>query len=241
MKFTKLDENSIRCVISRDEMVAYGVQLDDLMDDREKAEGFLRYILQEAKEEVDFHTTGEALNVQLSIMPGGDISLMISDDQNSAIKAMLAQFKDKLKDFSEMIIQESQKKGAVHKGGLTEAKPYQPVPFDEEQAKEVLESASEDDPLEMTFWAVFDDLEDAIRMSKTLVHLGEIPSDLYKFNDEYFLSLSFVQTKKEIAKNVFAVAEYSNQMFHDDGLTGRLKEHGTMMIQNTAVTDLAQL
>ncbi len=241
MKFTKLDENSIRCVISKDEMVAYGVQLDDLMDDREKAEGFLRYILQEAKEEVDFHTTGEALNVQLSIMPDGDISLMISDDQNSAIKAMLSQFKDKLKDFSEMIIQERQKADSVHKGGLATAKPYKPVSFDEEQAKEVLENASENDPLEMTFWAVFSDLDDAIRMAKTLVHLGEISSTLYKFNDEYYLSLNFIQTKKEIARNVFAVAEYSVQMFHDEGLGGRLKEHGTCMIKDTAISDLAQL
>ena len=241
MKFTKLDENSIRCVISRDEMVAYGVQLDDLMDDREKAEGFLRYILQEAKEEVDFHTSGEALNVQLSIMPDGDISLMISDDQNSAIKAMLSQFKDKLKDFSELILQERQKQENLHKGGLPNAKPYQPVPFDEEQAKEVLENASEDDPLQMTFWAVFDDLEDAIRMSKTLARLGEIPSDLYKFNDAYYLSLNFVQTKKEIARNVFAVAEYSRHMFHDDSLIGRLNEHGLCMIENEAISDLAQL
>ena len=154
---------------------------------------------------------------------------------------MLAQFKDKLKDFSEMIIQESQKKGTVHKGGLAEAKPYQPVPFDEEQAKEVLESASDDEPLEMTFWAVFDNLDDVIRMSKTLTYLGEIPSTLYKFNETYYLSLNFIQTKKEIARNVFAVAEYSGQMFHDEGLTGRLKEHGSCMIQEHAVSDLAQL
>ena len=38
MKFTKINENSIRCIISRQEMYAVGVKLDDLMDDLEDEE-----------------------------------------------------------------------------------------------------------------------------------------------------------------------------------------------------------
>ena len=243
MKFTKLDENSIRCVISKDEMVAYGVQLDDLMDDREKAEGFLRYILQEAKEEVDFHTTGEALNVQLSIMPDGDIALMISDDQNAAIRAMLSQFKDKLKDFSDFIAEEKQKKDNVHKKGTAEVKPYEPTPFDQvvETTKEVLEAAAEDDPLEMTLWAEFKALDDCVRLAKALHALGDVDSNLFKFDDAYFLSMSLVQTKRQMAKNVFAVAEYSTQVFNDASLAARLNEHGTLILKDHALRDLREL
>ncbi|MCR4674663.1 MAG: adaptor protein MecA [Lachnospiraceae bacterium] len=243
MKFTKLNENSIRCVISQDEMTEYGVNLDDLMDDREKAEDFLRVILDEAKTEVDFHTSGEALNVQLSIMPDGDIALMISDDQNSAIRAMLSQFKDKLKDFSELINEEKEKKENLHKKGTTEVKPYEPVPFDQvvETTKEVLESAAEDDPLEMTLWSEFDNLDDCVRLAKALRHLGDAKSMLFKFDDHYFLSMTLVQTKRQMAKNVFAVAEFSNQVFNDADLAARLNEHGQLILDGHALRDLQEL
>ena len=243
MKFTKLNENSIRCVISRDEMTEYGVNLDDLMDDREKAEGFLRLILDEAKTEVDFHTSGEALNVQLSIMPDGDVALMISDDQNAAIRAMLSQFKDKLKDFSEMVVEEAKKHEGLQKKGTADVKPYTPTPFDQvvETTKEVLESAAEDDPLEMTLWSEFENLDDCIRLAKSLVSLGDVDSKLYKFEDRYFLSMNMVQTKRQMAKNVFAVAEYSTQVFNDAGLAARLNEHGTLILDGHALKDLSEL
>ena len=96
MRFTKISNNSIRCIISQKEMGEHGVELDDLMDNREKAEGFLRYILQEARTAVDFRTNGNVLNVQMSIMPDGDIALMISDDADSAIRNMLSEMKNQL-------------------------------------------------------------------------------------------------------------------------------------------------
>lgn len=246
MKFTKLNENSIRCVISQDEMIEYGVNLDDLMDDREKAEDFLRVILDEAKTEVDFHTSGEALNVQLSIMPDGDIALMISDDQNAAIRAMLSQFKDKLKDFSDFINEEKNKKDKkenLHKKGTKDVKPYEPTPFDQvvETTKEVLEAAAEDDPLEMTLWSEYERLDDCIRLAKALAALGDVDSYLYKFDDAYFLSMTLVQTKRQMAKNVFAVAEYSTQVFNDASLAARLHEHGTLILKEHALRDLREL
>ena len=83
MKFTKINDSSIRCLISREEMDAQGINIEDLLDDRVKAEEFLRYVLQQARYEVDFVTTGEALNVQLTVMKDGDVSLMISDEDKA--------------------------------------------------------------------------------------------------------------------------------------------------------------
>ena len=81
MRFQKINDNVIRCYITKEEMISRGVDIEDLMADRTKAENFLRYILQQAHYEVDFNVTGEALNVQMSVMQGGDITLMISDDE----------------------------------------------------------------------------------------------------------------------------------------------------------------
>ena len=60
MKFTKIDKNTLRCLISREEMDERGIKLDDIMVDRGKTEAFLRDILIEAKAKVNFVTSGEA-------------------------------------------------------------------------------------------------------------------------------------------------------------------------------------
>lgn len=237
MKFTRINENSIRCVISRQEMDAAGVKLDDLMDDRGKAEEFLRFILQEARTELDFHATGDSLNVQLSVMQDGDVSLMISDDTSAAIHAMIEQFKEKLRDFSEIL-----------SGGSKDAKPYQPVDFTEQEKRRqieaalgILENAADTEPIAMTVWAEFSTLDDCITLARTLAYLGDIPSDLYSYNDRYYLHLTMTQTKREIAHNVFTVAEYSNAIFNDDSVVGVMNEHGRPLLMEHAFVGLREL
>ena len=239
MKFIRLNDNAIRCVISQQEMNAFGVNIDDLMVNREKAEGFLRVVLDEARTEVDFQANGEALNVQLSVMPDGDISLMICDDQNVAIRAMLEQFKEKLRTFSDYLLTE---KDRLEGKRQPDVKPYQPVSFDEVgDGQAVIAAADEDDPLQVTLWSVFDHLEECIRLSKSLAHLGDVESDLYKFEDRYFLSVKLVQTKRQMAHNVFAVAEYSRQLFYDANLEIRLQEHGEVILKDHAILNLQSL
>ena len=237
MKFTKINENSIRCIISRQEMDAVGVKLDDLMDDRGKAEEFLRFVLQEARDEIGFRATGDSLNVQLSVMQDGDLSLMISDDANAAIHAMIQQFKEKLRDFSEIL-----------SGGSPDAKPYEPVNFDEEERRRqietalgILERAADNEPILMTIWAELDSLDDCITLSRALSHLGDIPSDLYTYNDHYYFHLSMTQTKREIAHNVFTVAEHSNAIFNDETVTGIMSEHGRPLLTEHALVDLQEI
>ena len=237
MKFTKINENSIRCIISRQEMDAVGVKLDDLMDDRGKAEEFLRFVLQEARDEIGFRATGDSLNVQLSVMQDGDLSLMISDDANAAIHAMIQQFKEKLRDFSEIL-----------SGGSPDAKPYEPVNFDEEERRRqietalgILERAADNEPILMTIWAELDSLDDCITLSRALSHLGDIPSDLYTYNDHYYFHLSMTQTKREIAHNVFTVAEHSNAIFNDEAVTGIMSEHGRPLLKEHALVDLQEI
>ena len=87
--------------------------------------------------------------------------------------------------------EEKAKQDGLQKKGTAEVKPYTPTPFDQvvETTKEVLENASEDDPLEMTLWAEFFYLDDCIRLAKALEHLGDVKSSLFKYEEHYFLSL----------------------------------------------------
>ena len=225
MKFTKINDNSIQCIISREEMNAQGIDLDELMGDRVKAEEFLRYILQQARYEVDFETTGEALNVQLTVMKDGDVSLMISDDQNAAIHAMLAQFKERLKEFQQ----------AIEQGKM---KAQNALALD--PAKEVLEGTSDDEITDMEIWAEFSNLDDCIRLAKS-VDMPEAPSRLLKYHDTYYLIIELHQTKKQLAHSVFTIAEYSDNMYASGPSTYGVEEHAIRMIKSDALLQLQNL
>ena len=47
MKFRKLDDHKIHCIISQEEMNEKGMRIEDFLDHRDKTEEFLREILAE--------------------------------------------------------------------------------------------------------------------------------------------------------------------------------------------------
>lgn len=262
MKFQKVNDNVIRCIISQEEMNEKGVKIDDLMDNRSKAEEFLRGILQEAREKLDFQTSGEALNVQLSIMKDGDVLLMISDDQNAVIRTMLDQLKDRLKDFqSEMDVAVQKRREAKEKD--KNQTPALPPTADKSATVEVaptklpaggtnrediysatkaiLEDAKDSDPLSLNVWAEIGSIDNCMTLAKTLFLQGDVASELYKLDEIYYLHIDMVQTKSEIAHNVFALAEYSSRLYLDDTNVYGVEEHGDCLIAENAVKVLSEL
>ena len=48
MRFQKINENSVRCIITQEELDARGVVVEELIANKEKASQFLKYVLKEA-------------------------------------------------------------------------------------------------------------------------------------------------------------------------------------------------
>ena len=206
-------------------MNAQGIDLEEVMGDHSKAEEFLRYVLQQARYEVDFETTGEALNVQLTVTKDGDVSLMISDDQNAAIHAMLAQFKERLKEFQQ----------AIEQGRLAAQKA---LPVD--PAQEVLTEGSDDDVVDMELWAELESLDNCIQLAKSLSR-SDVASRMLKYRDTYYLIMNLNQTKKQLAHSVFTIAEFSKNLYAAGPTTYGVEEHGSVLIEKDALRELERL
>lgn len=207
-------------------MNAQGYELDELMDDRSKAEEFLRNILQQARYEIGFETTGEALNVQLSVMKDGDITLMISDDQNAAIRAMLSQFKERLKEFTDAMEQSR----AQSRTATIDA---------DKSAKAILGTSSDDKVIDMDIWAELEMLDDCIRLAKAL-DMPEAPSALLKYHDTYYLTMRLSQTRHDLVRSVFSIAEFSVNMYTEGPATYGVSEHAKRIIKKNALKELAE-
>ena len=83
MKFVKVDDSTIRCLISESEMEGYGIELEEFLSDRQKAAEFLQMILDDAREETGFSINEASLSVEATMLPGKGLSLTISENTYS--------------------------------------------------------------------------------------------------------------------------------------------------------------
>lgn len=219
--------------MTQEEMRCQGINIDDLMDDRAKAEEFLQYVLTKARYEVDFVTRGDVLNVQLSVMKDGEVSMMISDDQNAAIRAIAEQFKEKLREFSK-VLENKSNSAVLRQVSAPEEPEAKPDIIDD-----IVSGDKSEEVTEYDFWTRLSSIDDCIRVANALSDISDVPSRLYKYYGEYYIWVHLSMTKSEVAKYVFIMSEYSDDVSSESNEYLMVSEHGEVLIADRALRDLA--
>ena len=261
MKFKKISDNAIRCTITADEMSSYDIQLDDLLEDRKKAETFLRYVLEEAREEVNFTASEEALSVQLSVMPGGDVSMMISGGQEESLHDVIDQLKDTL---SELGLNPDAGDGQKETEGVSHGKDAARAPavasaeidisqrpptasdmvmarMGEEIARQSVGRKNLLAQLDKPLWAEFSSFEHLLRMLTHTELPREIPSELYRRDQIYYLRLFFADQVDVVAKCALSISEYADFMYAEEEGFLTFREHADLILDRDAVAALYRL
>jgi len=231
MKFKKIGEDKIRCVITREEMEKNGIELGDFVSDQEKTQGFIRDILAEACETLGMETHAKAYSVQMTVMPDGDVALLISPDSNAGLATAIEELKKHLTGLQETL--STTKPGAATHGSAhaisskTSTKDIASVKaskLDDGQKDEVT-SQYIDTPL----WAILPDLDSAIGLCKKIPKYEGISSVLYRYGEDYYIKLNFELTRRQISSIILVVAEYASQMFTEAFDGAFLYEHGKVI------------
>lgn len=80
MKFRKINDNTINCIITQDDLKKHGIDLDDLFDRKKNAVEFIKAIIVKAARSVNLNIKNEYTSMRLSILPDQSVSLTISQD-----------------------------------------------------------------------------------------------------------------------------------------------------------------
>lgn len=231
MQFRKISDTKIHCVISKEEMWEKGIGIDDFLDHREKTEEFLREVLAEARYELDLKDMGPFFSVQMSVMPEGDVSLVISGEQTEGVYGALEEFGKRLQDFRE-VMKEAQKQLEKKAEEKTET---------ERNASTEVKSATEATVLDIPLWLRFSNMEQCIFVAKQLAAKSKMDSALYKYKDAYYLQLVFRQEEHEVAGTILVASEYATEIItHEQGGV-LLLEHATKILKEDAIETLASL
>lgn len=228
MKFKKIGEDKIRCVITKEEMEMSGMELGDFVSDQEKTQSFIRDILAEACETLGIETHAKAYSVQMTVMPQGDVALLISPDSSSGLATAIEELKKHLTGLQETLSTTKNTTGStpamVAVGPGTADVPVQKAQAITDDTDEVTAQY-----LDTPLWAILPDLDAAILLCKHLPKYDGMQSALYRYGDDYYIKLNFELTRRQISAVILVLAEFATQMFTESFDGAFLLEHGDLI------------
>lgn len=104
MTFKKIDENTIRCVLTEDDMEENDIGLEDFFSsNREKIHNFLETIMERAKEEIGYENDGSVLSMQLMPLPRNGLAITITGSRDDELGDVLGNVQNILKSMKDQI------------------------------------------------------------------------------------------------------------------------------------------
>lgn len=230
MQFKRLDENTVRCILSQEDMEQRGLEFEDFFTNKDKTKSFLEDIVRQAQEEVGYEVASDSVAMQVMPLPDNRLALTFSEKSDMSLKNMLGNIKsvleelkeDTLDDVIENICQEENEKGAKSKKKETKKKNKK------------------------TFFRVykFKSLDMAEQFCLTVPNEVSIKSQLYKNVDEnvYFLAVEKGRLAvKNLEKYCYRASEFSELVAKEEKYIQFCKEHYKCIIKKGAVKVLREL
>ena len=94
MKFSRINETTIRCYLTREDLESSGINLDDIMERKTNAMEYLRRVIMEAAREENFQLDGAVNTMQIRAMMDGSLALTISSGEPGALSAEISDVPD---------------------------------------------------------------------------------------------------------------------------------------------------
>ena len=245
MKIEKINENQIRCILTKDDLLTRKINLSELAYGSEKARNLFYDMMQQANVQFGFESNGSALMIE-AIPTKSSLILNITkvndpeelDTRFSSFSAMpsssasethipgadgILNLLKKLKELSESSADSSKNAGAAGK----------------QNAAGILS----ENPAGLVEAFRFTSLDDAIQASKAAGSGITCVNSLYKYDQTtYLLVLHSDSQKPETFNRIFNIlSEYSISDHFSDAAENHLREHGYLMIAGNAIQKLAKL
>lgn len=219
MKYKKINEATVQCIISEDDMTEYGLTLSDIFERNEKGEGFLRDIIERAHEEVGYQIGNGNIAMQITPLKDKGLVVTFTDEGPVAFKEMLQHLKEVLQDVSAELSHQDEM---------------------ERQAGAAAQNADNYDESRRMF--VFATMRQAMQYTAVIPNTYSVKSHLYKEGEAYYLVLEKNRLSYKTFNRISAQAvEFGNLIAVSEERIQYLQEHGECLIRDRAVSRLRRI
>ena len=218
MKYKKINEATVQCIISEEDMEEYGLTLADIFERNEKGEGFLRDVVERAHDEVGYRLNGD--NIAMQITPIRDEGLVItfSDAGLAGFQNMLEHIKEVLSGMDPESIRE-----AARTLSNKETRPQNNL----EDSCRIF---------------VFSSINHVLRYCAAIPSELSVRSHLYKAKEFYYLVVEKQRLSKKNFNKISAQAvEFARLISPSEEKLIYLEEHGECLIKDRAVSGLRRI
>ncbi len=228
MKFEKMENGSLRCFLTQDDLEQNGIELDDFFANTPNAREFLEKLIRIAEDEVGYKATGNMMSIQAAIMSEDEIVLTFSESHVSSAEI--------LEHIRNMFGASGAREQAAE---LVDVK--------EEVLREAggqKASEEEHEAAGYTYLLTFVSFSNVRKFCRVLPLSKAAKSRLYYLDQkkQYFLRADLKRSsKKYVYEFVTASMEYAKSIEKDSMRSDFLEEHAQIIVKNKALETLAKL
>ena len=219
MKIEKVNENQIRCTLSKKDLADRQIKLSELAYGSEKAKGLFRDMIEQANYEFGFEADDIPLMIEAIPLSGENIILQITKVEYPE------ELDTRFSKFSEMEEEEEEVTG-------------------ESSILPELQGEKLDVLSNLTKLFEFKNLEQVERLAQVLGGFYEGENDLYKDelkNRLYLLVQKSSHTPEEFNKVCNVISEYAVHRKYVPAKEAFLKEHGKILVKGNALQILENI
>ena len=227
MRIERVDDKTVKCFLSNEELEEYDIDYKDFVMRSEKAKEVVQEIIEHATEEVGYKPPKFAFDLQIMMVPDQGLVLTFSERDPD--------FKD-MKDGEKLIECLQEMKRILQR--TKDVAAQLPAP---EKAEERTEKPEKKEVQEKPGFAVFvfSSLRNVMNYAEALPTNLRVDSALYEMDGLYYLYLGKGHASYErYSRACIQALEFAALYAADESRILQLKEHGSCLIKEKAVRKL---
>ena len=229
MRIERVDDKTVKCFLSNEELDEYEIDYKDFVLRSEKAKEVVQEIIVQAEETVGYKPPRYSFDLQIMMLPDQGLVLTFSErePENEPLIECLKEMKRVLQKAREKVGLSPSQSGSDQSSA-----PPQP---DKQPAEQVPA------PLPKPEFAIFffTSLRDVMNFAAILPGNLRVDSALYEMEDAYYLCLGKGNASYErYSRACIQAMEFGGLYGAEEKLLLRLEEHGRCLIQAKAIKKL---
>lgn len=221
MRFKRISTDTVRCIVTQDELKENGLEMDDFLSNDGRTEEFLRKMIALAEQEVGFKVQGGPLTIQVAVLPQNKLALTFSEKQAGNIMEFLEGLRSAMSNLSNAF-QDKKNEETNH------------VPVTGRRKNMYLLEFAELNSLQAFCGRLPYDIEEQLQMDSELYRLEE--------DDSYCLILRRGKMdEKQVCQVMSASIEFLDAVSAHEGQVAYIREHGKCILKERAISQMQRL
>ena len=98
MEYKRIDENTIRCIVTEEDMESFGLNLDEFLSHSGRSDEFLQYIVSEARDELGYQNDKGIVSMRLEVLSDRRICVTFGSGDEKQVREQVLKY---LKELAE--------------------------------------------------------------------------------------------------------------------------------------------